>query len=849
MLLTRSALLGQLDRSLQLPFTHISAPAGTGKTVLLTQWAERLSVPVTWIRLGPADPPEAAVDALNALGDRGLLEPLPPRDACLDPNGHPSPDLVRALQGAPEHVVIIDDDREADPDRYYPLVGGAIAATPDCAFHLIVASRTAPHPDLAALRLRDVALLLGERDLRLTDDEAAALVEKVTGAPVDPALAAALNAHHLGWVTGVALAARSWPNQADPTLDLVVAASSEAVDDYLMSEVVAPLPAPIRSWLSRVAALPVLSVDLCDAATESSGSGEVLTWLRRRGVFVRPSARGADWWICHPQLRWTLVANEAPADRAAREATLRVAAVRYAEANLLSDAVRCLADLRDWDAIRLLISGYGHTLFTDNRLDELIALFQEMPASVYQRQLPWAIALAGIKLLDGQVAASNDLLARVSPLLEADDVLRADCVRIIGIGWADDAVPFIDLAETGLVECDRLGDDHVYVDVLNVSHTDHYRTLLRFGGLLAGAYAGQWARVAPLDGDIRPDTRMEMHPMVLCGLVSQRAACRVLAGDARAARTEATAALDVAQQVGLGEHPFLNEAYASIGEAHRLAGRVDDAVAALERALDLASGIHRHNAVALVVAFLAHLDVDRGRPAEALARIVEHRDVAHRRPWTVTGYLAAAEARALTALGRPDAARDVLAAGPRTTVAASAAVALALADGAIEEARAAVDAWPDEPTVGGDLRRTLARAAVHEASGDPGDADAQLDDALVAARAIDVVQPFAELGPALAGPLRRIGVGPSIDTDDPFLARISRAVLATGGPATLPLSAQELTVLGHLARERTLPQVAGDMYLSVNTVKTHVRAIYRKLGVRSRAEALIVWQQHVAGGG
>ena len=163
-----------------------------------------------------------------------------------------------------------------------------------------------------------------------------------------------------------------------------------------------------------------------------------------------------------------------------------------------------------------------------------------------------------------------------------------------------------------------------------------------------------------------------------------------------------------------------------------------------------------------------------------------------------------------------------------------------LAIGDLKGARDTVERWPAEPTTLSRLRRGLASAMTLDTMGMTRESREVLASALTAADP-QLVQPVAEFGAPMARILRRAY---RHDRDSPAgdMAHRVLALVARQGSVAPRLTAREAVVLADLDRGLSLPAVATATHLSVNTVKTHVKAIYRKFGASSRAEALEAWR-------
>lgn len=829
----RPRLDARLDAIDQAAMLVVSAPAGYGKSVALAQWARRRGPDVRWLVVGPRHHPDPSAAFASLPSVAGAL-----RDDGGSSAKHDASAVPQALAGHSPLVVVVDDGRTGAPDPWYAELASAVLQAPECGLRVVVVSRSAPPAALAHLRVQGFADVLDHRDLAFTETETADLLEAMGCPGVDEADVRRLHRAHDGWPAGIAMAARAWARRSTSAGRPGDPAADDGLEDYFATVVLDGLPPGILAFLGAVAELPVLSARLCDRVLGSTTSEARLTWLRRRGVFLLPSERGRGWWRLHPQFRAAVLATFGLAGPR-REQALGRAARWLAEEGLLVEAATCWAALRDWEHLSDLVRAHWPELYLGHQLPDLAAAVSEVPVARDRQTVPHLLTFALLYMVEGETTRAAELLTSIRPMLGTDDRMRADTIRVIEAGWSPEPAPFVALAEAALQSCDELGDDHDFHATEAPYRTDHYRMILRGLALTAGALAGAWDRVAPHLVELDAATSLELRPTQLSALHGQRGAYLALAGDSRLASIEATTALESAARNGILTHPLVSESHLALGEARRLAGHVDEAMLSLDRGLALSREIRRHNGIAFAVACAAHLEVDTGRAEAALARLAAHRQATtHRPPATLAGLLAAAECRAHGATGDVAAAHAALRQAPITAATASAGFCVALRAGQARTARAILDRWPDHATASTRLRRVLAVAALADAAGAPGKADAQLADATRIAVASDQVQPFVEFGAALQAPMLRLAADLPAHVPPEFLDRVQLALTRAHQPTSLPLSTQESRVLQHLGKGLTQASVAEEMHLSINTVKSHVRSIYRKLGVHTRTEAL-----------
>ena len=335
----RDLLVDQLT-SARTRLTLVVAPAGWGKTSLLSAWAHELRANrrVGWVSLDDGDDEprrfwryvlSALVDAsdeispasLEALeiGDRAVL------DLAL-------PLLLNELaRSTTDHVLVLDDYHTVTDQRIHEAMEFLLAYVPP-SLMVVISGRFDPPLPLARLRARGDLTELRATELRFSPDEAADLVTSVSGVQLDAALIDEVWKQTEGWAAGLQLAAlalRADPDRVRPDRHVL---------DFFAAEVLPGLAPRHRDLLVRSAPLERLSGSLCDAALEVTGSAEVLGELDRADLFVAPLDGEQEWYRCHGLLRAALL-DQHGADS---EGVLARAAAWFVRQDRIDDAVEHL---------------------------------------------------------------------------------------------------------------------------------------------------------------------------------------------------------------------------------------------------------------------------------------------------------------------------------------------------------------------------------------------------------------------------------------------------------------------------------------------------------------------------
>src|SRR6266581_552583 len=304
----RPRLAAALDEGLARQLVLVCAPAGSGKTVLLADWAGRDGRLVAWLSLDAADNDPArfwrhVVAALDRVRP-GIAERA---GSLLGPPAPPSFEgLVTALvnelaaqPGDDEVLLVVDDYHLIEAQPVHASLEFLVEHLPP-GLDLVVASRADPPLPLPRLRAGGRLAELRAADLRFTEEEAAALLREATGSELPAATVTALAARTEGWAAGLQLAALSLRGQADPAgFVAAFSGSHRYILDYLTEEVLERQPEELRAFLLETSVLERLSGGLCDAVTGRTDSQAMLEQVEHAGLFLVPLDEVRGWWRYH----------------------------------------------------------------------------------------------------------------------------------------------------------------------------------------------------------------------------------------------------------------------------------------------------------------------------------------------------------------------------------------------------------------------------------------------------------------------------------------------------------------------------------------------------------------------
>jgi LuxR family maltose regulon positive regulatory protein len=856
----RQRLLAQLDRAAGLPLTLLCAGPGTGKTALLADWARHAKAQVAWLSPAAADAETERFGWLlqSTLPDRGdaVLALLP--EATPDPGQG----LVRMLfDQAPGRrtplVVIVDDAHVlSDPGILDSL--DSLIRNPHPWVRLILAARSDPALPLHKYRLAGQMLELRAADLAMTPAETREVL-RGHGVTLTEADLAVLVTRTEGWAAGVRLSAMRMEGTEDPgSLAAQLAMDPGSIGEYLMDEVLRRLSPQHRRLLIETSFLAEVTGPLADAITGVSGCGDMLADLARRNCFVIPldplQTRYRYHHVFREVLRYLLQRHEG---RSAR--SLKQRAADWFRANDdLDNAIYWAVQAGNGPQAAALLArdGLAHA-FVHRRDLSSLGLHTLLPlvppgGAVSAEAGPGREGTVTAE--SAEMAVANVVIAAIcaGPDAAADNLERLRAGRPV-LGRADPGLTAtIDLAELILAQkaCDADAVDAAARHLLSGDGNGARRIPvpgLRSAVLLAQACAHMWHGrnddVGALLDVALAGARRDGLPCLELEVLATMALSHSLWSRVGRAEQVTRRARDLRRRAGLaGTPPALQLATAV--RAFTAGDFSGQELALLEVALPDVAGADPGLAVAHTLVQAGML-LARGEEAAARATLLQQ---ANRRiPPVLAVRRDVMLADLDNSLGRPRSALALLEGYQGTKFAVLTATARARAYLALGDQRRAQECvrgvliTPSAQVGRLDLvAALLCDARIAQADGERGRALELLTRAIEMARS-DIVLPFLQAGDAFADLLARhpdvAGRWPAMPPDAPRAAEVP----APGPLRELadPLTQRELTILRLLSTSMSTAEIADELCLSANTVKTHLAAIYRKLPASGRREAVL----------
>src|SRR5829696_3685905 len=818
-LVPRRRLLERLGDAVQHHVTVLTAPAGFGKSVLLDQWiaTQAGEHPVVRLTLHRADDPSlvtarlaAALDWLGGLDSIGGATFV--FDGLDDAPGNPA--VAEHLGALIEHV---------------PL-----------GLRVVVACRSRWSAAGGRLRLPTDPVCIDEAELAFTPVEARLLLRDVSGRDVHDRQLDALLVRTEGWAVGLHLAGIALRHavDADAVID-AFAGDDRYVAGYLHDEVLDHEPAPVRRFLAHTAVLDQLSGPLCDAVTGDRDGAAMLGRLEQRGLFTCRTAPG-DTYAYHPLFRDLLRRELRLSDPDAEATLLARAAAWHLARQEPEPAARFLIEAANWDHLIELIDRWGRPMFERGASDKVLGWLDAIPGSRQLRRRGLAVRRAYLHTMLGDTRLAAQIVhdLDIAGLRPAEEIL-VNTLRATWAFWDASPRSVIRAADAALGALDTVDPDEL-PNILGLTSPASLKIMAAGSRARALWYLGDTPasrrafHVFLHDGDAYPPWRAH----VLGGL----ALLEAWAGNLRVAHQHARQAFTLAARARLLEHPATIDARLAVAHVWRERGHLQRADVLLDEAQAIATRTRPPTTLAVHATERALWHLAAGDPRRGTMQIEQgHASGDLPLPPAIQHRLRVAEVRLLVASGEIERARSILDAESRTgrlpPALSAVAVQTSIASGDLVAARTHLDAWdPDNLEPGARLEHELWTAI---ADGDDRRTALQRLSAVVTqASAEGHVRLFLDAG----RPAERLLRDLLHTAPTPFLRRLVRCAdqgrHVAIGQAANELSERELEVVRYLPTSLSSIEIAGQLYISLNTLKTHLQAIYRKLGVNGRRDAV-----------
>lgn len=845
----------------------VSGPAGSGKTLLLRSWVadSKMAERAAWVPAqGTERDPErfwlSLADALR--GTRAGSALVRPLTAAPDLDGWAITEwLLKDLASLDEQVWLVVDDlhelRSTEALRQLELL---LLRAPD-QLRFVLATRHDLPLGLHRVRLEGQLTEIRAADLRFTLEEARALLEAAEVRLPDTALAL-LHARTEGWAAGLRLAALLLAGHPDPDRFAAEFAGSErTVAEYLLAEVLERQSESVRRLLLRTSVLEQVNGELADLLTGGSGGERILHDLERANAFVVSLDARRSWFRYHQLFADLLRLELRQSEPAEVPALHRAAAAWFAGHGYPAEAIRHAQSAQDWSLAARLLSDHWLGLYLDGQGATVRDALARFPTGVVALDAEFATVSAAAELMGGSLGNAERHLAvatRELPSAPADRRERFQAmlsmVRLIGALRRTDLPEVVEEAQRLVAPAEATDRAFSSPDrPLPAEHDQDLRAL----ALIHLGIAEMWtARMEDADRHLEQGVALARRIGRPYLEVSALAHWTMIAGlqSFTLAAERSRRAVDLARQHGWSEEPIVAVAYAARADAMVWQGRLENAEQWLQRAERTLLADREPAAGVLLHGARGSFELARGRNDDALAAF----QAAERfTSGLVTPHTLATRVRAqlLETLvrrnetGRAEAAFAELDDQQRETAEMRTVLAeLRLAQGDPLAATAALAPILDGSALAQNSHIWLVRAFLTEAV-----ARDDLGDRRAAGRALerslDLAEPDGILLPFLLHPAPSLLERHAWDgtTHAVLITQILTLLAGRESPpsyATVqqrlsePLSSSQIRVLRYLPTNLSAPEIASELSVSVNTVRTHMRHVYVKLDVHSRADAV-----------
>ncbi len=853
-LVQRPRLTATIEQALESKLLLLSAPAGYGKTTLLSAWANETSWPVAWFSLDTTDNDRTRfltylIHALRHVQEQvgkitlDLLTSQQARstEMLLIP-------LINELLTAPRMVLVLDDYHVIEDQQIHEALLFLLEHLPE-RLHIILATRTDPPLPLARLRARHQLRELRTSELRFRREESAAFLTESMDLSLPEETIIMLDERNQGWITGLQLAALSLQGQTQQPIKTLTGIH-HFVFDYLAEEVMQHLCAPLQEFLLKTSVLTHLQASLCEAVTGQKSSQHQLELLEKTNLFLTPLDAERTWYRYHPlfaeflQKRLSQSAPECIPDLLTR------ASIWCEQHHYPNESIQYALAAEQYLRAAQLMTHHARTLLAKRELSTLLHWLEKLPPDIIQAQPQLCIAYCWALLFtfqaeriapllqqvqdvldkapDSQDRVTQQLRGEVAALQATQASLKGDLKQTIAcsqqaLAW----LPAEDLWTRGTlvffqgVACYVTGNmlkaEHAYQEALSLNRRAGNHAL----SLLAHCYL---ARLSVTAGKLQNALRIleaareqaEQHDRHLSfagGLLAiELSNIYYQQNEMDAAYTLVTRGIELGKM--LASTDILRAGYTALARWQQARGQVKEV---------------RH--------LLWQIDQLK-QPASVLW--VEAELEAYRLQWEIMQDQETARERKLAEQEAKEPPISVL---TEITYLAQARLLIASAhyDAALNLLEKLLQQAEDEQRPGSIISITVLQAKAFSARGDQVLALKAIQRALSLAAPERFMRVFLDEGEPIKAILQQ---ALTRNIQSPYVIQLLRAFseAAPRSPHTQlllePLSERELEVLQCIMKGQSNQAIADHLQVSLNTVKTHMSHIFAKLHVNSRTQAV-----------
>ncbi len=851
-LVLRSRLIEQLNEGLRQhqgfgrKLTLISAPAGFGKTTLVSEWVSGFERPAAWLSLdeGDNEPTRflaylvAALQTLEVnIGKEtlGILQsPQPPSiEAVLT-------SLVNEIAAKPDNFVLVLDDYHVIEAKPIDKALTFLVEHMPPQMHLVITTREDPHLPLARYRARGQLTELRVADLRFTHSEAADFLNRMMGLNLSAEDIGALEERTEGWIAGLQLAAISMQGQTDASSFIEsFTGSHHFILDYLVEEVLQQQPESVQTFLLQTAILQRMNGSLCDAVTGQGDGQATLEYLEQANLFIVPLDNDRRWYRYH-HLFADLLRQRLHQQQPDSVAELHCrASFWFEEHDLEIEAFQHAAAAEDVERAARLIEGKGMPLQFRGAMGPVMNWLASLPTTELDaRPSLWVTYASALTMVGQPIDRIESILQSAEAAVDAatpesagPDEKTRDLIGQIASIRAMLAISRNQVA-TIIAQSRR---------ALEYLHPGNLPARTTAAWTLGYAYQLEGDRAAAIEA------YREALPISLeSGNIMITIAATTALGQVQESENQLNLAAEAYRRVlqlsGEPPMPVACEAHLGLARIYYQWNDLDIAQRHGRQSLQLAQQMENVDTPASSKAVLARLKLAQGNADGATILLSEaeqflhQHHFAHRMP-----EVAAAQVLALLHQGDLNRAADL--AEVHGLPISQAQVHLACGDplsalAVLEPMRREAEAksWQDER-----LEVMAVQAVALHTHGEKEQALRVLEETLALAEPGGFIRIFVDEGPPMAALLQEAAKHVAASNYVlGLLAAFGKTEVKTPVTQLLldPLTNRELEVLRLLGTYLKGPEIARELMVSLNTMRTHTKNIYNKLGVNNRQAAV-----------
>jgi LuxR family maltose regulon positive regulatory protein len=868
-LVERPDLIQRLSDGLDRKAALISAPAGFGKSTLVSAWLKELNqMPETeaaWLSLDADDndPTRFLTYLLAALGrtkqlgeefEGGIGSMLqspqpPPAQSVLIPI------LNQLAEAESKIILVLDDFHLIDSQKVHDIVGFLLDHLPP-QVHLVIATRQDPQLPLGRLRAQDQLTELRAADLRFSNEEAGDFLNRLMGLDLSPEEIAELDTRTEGWIAGLQLAAISMQGSDDIQGFIhSFQGSHRLVLDFLIEEVLGQQPEKIQNFLLHTSILNRLTGPLCDALTDQENSQETLARLDRANLFIIPLDEERHWYRYH-HLFTELLRQRLHHSTPEVIPGLHIRASKwYSQHGLVHEAIKHSLRAKDYNRANDLIKELAIDIIQQGDHTSVVEWINEMPDE-FVKERPYLCVLHAWTLqLTGQLETAETLL------IEAENAL--DNLRTGGGGEEETILGLINFRRA--YASFMRGEHGKTVSLGNqaLDQLPESAALLRVQTVLflgiAYRYQGQLQEaIASYDAILPNIHNYDVNSIVILYYLHQGDLFSEMAQLHRAKEIYDHALELIERQTGRSDMPYAGYVYVGIGRIFHQWNQLDDAYRLIVKGVALCRDWNVADILGLSLIELAHIHQSLRSYEKAIESLDEAANVleglsswggkiaaAHQAKFDLArGDISAAESWAEANDIAPDSEIEIY-----RDLEYKILAHVLFAQKRYEEARSLAERITRKAQEIGkrhlELEGLILLALVFSALGNQDQAFAHLESAFSISEPQGYIRIFVDQGPPMAQLLyealkqdisptyvQKLLVAFPVEEPD------TEGIHQDQSGLVEPLSEREIEVLELMAAGLTYQDIAEQLFISPHTVKTHSRNIYAKLDVGNRTLAV-----------